>query len=123
MRLITTSHWLSLERGNNRTIRLTNNDRFNRTRSGNINHLIATLKSRATDHHSNTVIDTLAVDGWAVTFGTARRQLGGAENSEKILINSCFSTYLDCLLARSLYHNFQVDAGHARHTIASRPTF
>ena len=26
---------------------------------------------------SNTVIDTLAVDGWAVTFGTARRCLGG----------------------------------------------
>jgi len=24
------------------------------------------------------VIDTLAVDGWAVTFGTARRGLGGA---------------------------------------------
>jgi len=27
---------------------------------------------------SNTVIGTLAVDGWAVTFGTARRGLGGA---------------------------------------------
>jgi len=27
--------------------------------------------------HSNTVIGTLAVDGWAVTFGTARRGLGG----------------------------------------------
>ena len=27
--------------------------------------------------YSNTVIDTLAVDGWAVTFGTARRGLGG----------------------------------------------
>jgi len=26
---------------------------------------------------SNTVISTLAVDGWAVTFGTARRGLGG----------------------------------------------
>ena len=26
---------------------------------------------------SNTVIGTLAVDGWAVTFGTARRGLGG----------------------------------------------
>ena len=25
----------------------------------------------------NTVIGTLAVDGWAVTFGTARRGLGG----------------------------------------------
>ena len=26
---------------------------------------------------SNMVIGTLAVDGWAVTFGTARRGLGG----------------------------------------------
>ena len=26
--------------------------------------------------HSNTVIGTLAVDGWAVTFGKARRGLG-----------------------------------------------
>ena len=34
---------------------------------------------RATDNrNSNTVIGTLAVDGWAVTFGTARRGLGGA---------------------------------------------
>jgi len=27
--------------------------------------------------HSNTVIGTLAVNGWAVTFGTAMRGLGG----------------------------------------------
>jgi len=27
--------------------------------------------------YSNTVIGTVAVDGWAVTFGTARRCLGG----------------------------------------------
>jgi len=27
--------------------------------------------------YCNTVIATLAVDGWAVTFGTARRGLGG----------------------------------------------
>ena len=27
--------------------------------------------------YSNTVIGTLAVDGWAVTFGTARRGLDG----------------------------------------------
>jgi len=26
--------------------------------------------------YSNTVIGTLAVDGWAATFGTARRGLG-----------------------------------------------
>jgi len=29
----------------------------------------------------NTVIGTLAVDGWAVTLGTARRGLGGAATS------------------------------------------
>jgi len=29
--------------------------------------------------YSNTVIGTLAVDGWAATFGTARRGLGGLE--------------------------------------------
>ena len=28
--------------------------------------------------HINTVIGTLAVDGWAVTFGTGRRGLGGS---------------------------------------------
>jgi len=33
-----------------------------------------TLKSNGL---SNTVIGTLAVDGWAVRFGTARRRLGG----------------------------------------------
>jgi len=27
--------------------------------------------------HSDTVIGTLAVDGWAVSFGTARRGMGG----------------------------------------------
>jgi len=27
--------------------------------------------------YSNTVIGAMAVDGWAVTFGTARRGLGG----------------------------------------------
>jgi len=27
--------------------------------------------------YSNTVIGTLAVDRWAVTFGTAKRDLGG----------------------------------------------
>jgi len=27
--------------------------------------------------YSNMVVSTLAVDGWAVTFGTAKRGLGG----------------------------------------------
>ena len=41
--------------------------------------LIATLKPQSNGpSYSNIVIGTLAVDGWAVTFGIARRGLGGA---------------------------------------------
>jgi len=43
------------------------------------NPVITTLKPQSNGRsYSNTVIGTLAVDGWAVTFGTARRGLGGA---------------------------------------------
>jgi len=43
------------------------------------NPLIATLKPQSNGpSYSNTVTGTLAVDGWVVTFGTARRGLGGA---------------------------------------------
>ena len=42
------------------------------------NPLTGTLKPQSNGPlYSNTVIGTLAVDGWAVTFGTARRGLGG----------------------------------------------
>jgi len=42
-----------------------------------INPLMRTLKpQRNGPLYSNTVIGTLAVDGWAVTFGTAMRGLG-----------------------------------------------
>jgi len=42
--------------------------------SVHLNPLIATLKPHSNGpSYSNTVIGTLAVDGWAVTFGTARR--------------------------------------------------
>jgi len=41
--------------------------------------LIATLKLQSkAPSYSNTVIGTLAIYGWAVTFGTARRGLGVA---------------------------------------------
>ena len=46
-----------------------------------MNPLITTLKPQSNgplQAHINTVIGTLAVDGWAVTFGTARTGLGGA---------------------------------------------
>jgi len=43
------------------------------------NPLIVTLKPQSNEpSYSNTVIGTLAVDGWAVTFGTAMRGLAGA---------------------------------------------
>ena len=45
---------------------------------GRLNPLIGTLKQQSSGLlHINTVIGTLAVDGWAVKFGTARRGLGG----------------------------------------------
>ena len=44
-----------------------------------VNPLIATLKPQNNGpSYSNTVIGTLAVDEWAVTFGTASRGMGGA---------------------------------------------
>ena len=44
-----------------------------------LNPFIATLKPQGNEpSYCNTVIGTLAVDGWAVIFGTARRGLGGA---------------------------------------------
>jgi len=43
-----------------------------------VNPLIPTLKLQSNGPlYSNTVIGTLAVDRWAVIFGTARRGLGG----------------------------------------------
>jgi len=41
------------------------------------NHLTPHQNRTATDHY--TAICTLAADGWAVTFGTARRGIGTAE--------------------------------------------
>jgi len=44
-----------------------------------LNPSTATLKPQNNGpSYSNTVIGTLTVDGWAVTFATARRELGGA---------------------------------------------
>jgi len=43
-----------------------------------VNPLIPTLKAQSNGLlYSNTVIGTLAVDGWAVIFGTVSRGLGG----------------------------------------------
>ena len=39
---------------------------------------MGTLKPQSNEPlYNNTVMGTLAVDGWAVTLGTARRDLGG----------------------------------------------
>jgi len=42
---------------------------------GEANRILLASASSATSN--NTKFGTLAVDGWAVTFGTARRGLGG----------------------------------------------
>jgi len=43
-----------------------------------LNPLMGTLKPQSNGPlYSNTLIGTLAVDGWTVTFGTARRGLAG----------------------------------------------
>jgi len=47
------------------------------------NPLMDTLKPQSNGPlYSNTVICTLAVDGWAVTFGTARRAWAGCGPSQ-----------------------------------------
>jgi len=47
-----------------------------------VNKLIEIIKAQNNEPlYSNTMIGTLAVDGWAVTFGTARR--GYIRHSEK----------------------------------------
>ena len=43
-----------------------------------LNPLMGSLKPQL-NGQSNTVVGTLAVDGWTVTFGTARRGLGGLQ--------------------------------------------
>jgi len=46
----------------------------------NSNPLIATLKPQSNEpSYTNTVIGTLPVDGWPVTFGKARRGMGGPQ--------------------------------------------
>jgi len=51
------------------------------------NPLIATSKPQSNGPlYSITVIGTLAVDGWAVTFGTARKGLGGGCNPPSPLL-------------------------------------
>jgi len=44
-----------------------------------MNPLIPTIKPQSNGPLYSRLIGTLAVDGWAVTFGTARRGLGGLE--------------------------------------------
>ena len=50
-----------------------------------INPLIATLKPQSNGPPYNTVIGTLAVDGWAVTFGIARRDWMGPQPPRPLL--------------------------------------
>jgi len=54
-----------------------------RHRGYSVNPLIVTLKPQSNGlSYSNTMTATLAVDGWAVTFGTARRGLEGPQPAQ-----------------------------------------
>jgi len=56
--------------------------------------LIGTLKPQSNGSlYRNTVIGTLAVDGWAVTFGTARRSLGGHPSTAVSVQTSYYSVW------------------------------
>jgi len=49
---------------------------INPVQTSQLNRLIATLKLQSNGpSYNNTVIGILAVDGWAVTFGTAMKGL------------------------------------------------
>ena len=53
-----------------------------------VNLLMGKLKLQSNAPlYSNTVIGTPAVDGWGVTFGTARRGLGGLRPCPVILFD------------------------------------
>jgi len=68
--------------------------------------------------HSNTVIGTLAVDGWAVTFGTARRGLDASFASR-------VSIHLLIQLSTHLCHHHHCHHPSLLHsfTPGSKPTF
>jgi len=55
-----------------------NDDRVDIFYTNKFNPLVGTLKPQSNGLlYNNTVIGTLAVDGWAVKFGKAKRSLGG----------------------------------------------
>ena len=51
---------------------------------------MGTLKLQSKGPLYSNVLGTLAVDGWAVTFGTARRGLGGLSFSISLLIMASY---------------------------------
>ena len=70
-------------------------EKIPRRRSNILNLLNATLKPQSNGpSYSNTVIGTLAVDGWAVTFGTARRDWAGPQPSRPLLVVPNGTTHL-----------------------------
>jgi len=67
---------------------------------------MGTLKPQSNGSlYSNTVIGTLAVDGWAVTFGTAMRGLGGLGP-----IKGLIEQYIKTLLTQPTQHLSQTIA-------------
>jgi len=62
-----------------------------------MNPLMGTLKPQSNGLlYSNTVIGRLATDGWAVTFGMARRDLAGCGPTLPPRCTKCNSPPLSC---------------------------
>jgi len=65
---------------------------------------MGTLKPQSSGPlYSNTVIGTLAADGWAVTFGTARRGLGGLRPSPVLSLS--YGVMHCCILNQPALHS------------------
>ena len=75
--------------------------------------------------HSDTVIGTLAVDGWAVTFSTARRGLSGVAARPVLSSLTCrrlSATGFKSSLNRLYKRNAMTWAGHTQSVVSSPET-
>jgi len=67
---------------------------------------MATLKAQSNRPlYINTVIGTLAVDGWAVTFGAAKRGLGGVQPPSPLVAVPNVTTHPSTASVPTSYHS------------------
>ena len=79
-------HFLVLRKDKNSQSNTTATVSWSRIKNNILTLYMGTLKPQSNGPlYSNTVIGTLAADGWAVTFGTARRGLGGLRPAQSPL--------------------------------------